>query len=311
MARVREQGGPDQSLLTGSVHYTLAGFAVIQASGFRAKSSSDTDYGAFVAVNLPLGSDRTATGGLDASAGGTSVFAEVRQQERLEPGATAWRIRAAAGERSDLEGEVVHRSRLGRIGGYASIERGGARLEARMDGALVFMGAPMLASDRIDAAFAVVDVGAPDVEVHHQNRPIGRSDRRGRLIATNLQPYEPNAISIDVDGLPIHLFASTTTRAVSPPYGAGARVRFGIEPTGAPIAIALQLPDGRPAPAGAIARVAGETLVVGYDGLLFLPSPMAEALVEVDLGDGASCQARVTINAEAKGLTDALDALCT
>ena len=58
----------------------------------------------------------------------------------------------------------------------------------------------MFATNRIDDAFAVVDVGAADVDVQFQNRPVGKTNRAGFLIVPDLKSYEPNTVSIAGSG---------------------------------------------------------------------------------------------------------------
>lgn len=312
LAQVRSVDGRERSMLSGSLRWTIANRVSAYASAYRAAGDGGRTVGAFLGFSLPIGGERSVNAGIDTAAGRTRPFAELRQPERLEPGATAWRVRAEGGPQPGVEAEAVYRSPVGRVAASAShVSGSGTQLQARLDGAVVLMGRPMLARDRIDNAFAVVDVGAPGVEVRHQNRFIGVSGRDGRLLALNLNAYEPNLMGIDIERLPLELSAATSELAVVPPRGAGAWVRFGVAPTGPQASLALRRPDGSPAPAGAIARLEdGREATVGYDGLLFIPSPPPRTVLTVDLGAEGACAADFTLPPGARGMVRVPDAIC-
>src|SRR6185503_7158526 len=64
------------------------------------------------------------------------------------------------------------------MGDYARAEvtanqsRGNVSGTASLDGAIVVAGGGVFLSNRIDDAFAVVDVGVPNVDVFSENRPV-------------------------------------------------------------------------------------------------------------------------------------------
>ncbi len=85
-----------------------------------------------------------------------------------------------------------------------------------MDGAIAVAGGGVFATNRIDDAFAVVDVGAPDVDVQFQNRPVGKTDGQGRILVPGLNSYEPNTVSIDPKNLPVDADVPATKEVVVP-----------------------------------------------------------------------------------------------
>ena len=56
----------------------------------------------------------------------------------------------------------------------------------------------------LDQSFAVVQVADyPDLTVYVENQPIGRTDRKGRVLLDSLRPYDTNQVSLDPAELPM------------------------------------------------------------------------------------------------------------
>jgi outer membrane usher protein len=308
----RSVGARRRSLLSAALRFLTAGRVSVQASAY-ASASGLRERGVFIGVTAPLGGDLSGSAGLSQSGGRTAPYAEVRREERLQPGDVAWRLRADEGAGARVEGEAVYRSTVGRLAARAASDDGAARLEGRIDGALVWMGGPMLAPDRVDGAFAVVDVGAPRVQVLQDNRPVGRSDGRGRLLALNLNAFSPNTLSIEETEMPLDFTATQTRVSVRPPYGAGAWVRFGVSHAPLQGLVGLRLANGDAAPAGARATLNGgaQEVLVGYDGLAFVVSSTPRNSLRIDLGGGRACTATFTLTANGKGIVHVPDTVCS
>src|SRR5690606_20650394 len=115
---------------------------------------------------------------------------------------------------------------------------------------VVVAGGGVFLSRRIDDAFAVVDAGAPGVEVSAENRPVGRTGRSGKILVPDLRAYEANSVSIDPAALPLDAAVGVTKQTVRPAHRAGARVDFGVEASAREALIALVGGDGRPLEVG-------------------------------------------------------------
>ncbi len=63
---------------------------------------------------------------------------------------------------------------------------------------LVLFDGQLFVADRVDEAFAVVQVGRnAGVEVFRENQSVGRTDAGGRLFVNHLRAYESNGLSVD------------------------------------------------------------------------------------------------------------------
>jgi len=57
-------------------------------------------------------------------------------------------------------------------------------------GAVILMDGALFATRTSDDAFALVRTGEPNVEIYHENRPVGRSDAKGEALVPDLNAYE-------------------------------------------------------------------------------------------------------------------------
>ena len=147
----------------------------------------------------------------------------------------------------------------------------GIRLSAR--GAVVAVGGKVVATPRLENAFAVVDLDSEaDVTLYLENRPVVAKGGSGKVaLLTGLQPYAPNRIAIDVASLPITAEVDAGERYVVPGFRQAVRVTFG-GASQVPVTFRLIGPDGEPLPPG-LEVLSGSQVaaITGYDGLVFLP----------------------------------------
>ncbi len=109
---------------------------------------------------------------------------------------TPW-MRGSAGLRQDGQS----------FGGYGEVE-----------GALVAAPGGLFVSRRIHDAFAIVDVGAPGVEVLHENRPVGRTDWRGLILVPEAPSFQRTRIAISPETLPGEYHAELTETDIMPGF---------------------------------------------------------------------------------------------
>jgi len=122
------------------------------------------------------------------------------------------------------------------------------------------------------ATAAVVQLADyPDMTVYLDNQPVGRTDRRGRVLLDSLQPYETNTVSVDPLELPFDASLATTAMTVTPAYRSGPVVQFPVTRASA-ATLRLVQPDGTPVPAGARVTTAREQVPVARNGLVYLTS---------------------------------------
>jgi outer membrane usher protein len=118
------------------------------------------------------------------------------------------------------------------------------------------------------SAFAVVDVGYPNVPVSLFNQPVAKTAQNGEAFIPGLTPDYPNLISVDPKDLPLSTTFKTNSISVVPPLYGGTVARFPIKPI-TDVLIRITQADGTfPAP-GSLIYLDGSNVpdtVIGYDG---------------------------------------------
>jgi outer membrane usher protein len=233
----------------------------------------------------------SAQGGVLVRSGSTSGTLDY-VHAALEPGDVGYRVSAARGGVERIAGEASYQ---GASGFYlAQVERTAGVTAARVSarGALVLSGGTLLMADRLGGSFAVVDAqGQANVPVLRDHRVVGRTNRSGKLVVTNLRPYERTRLALDPMALGDEVTIDTAEQQVVPAARTGVPVRFGLQVGGS---ARVRLVDGAGAPiaAGARAVVNGSTAVpVGFDGELYAGALRAANTVVVTLPGGATCRA--------------------
>lgn len=279
----------------------IAGVSYIQPvfknSSFYATAFTDFErsdsFGIYAGLTIPLGHDINVSTGYEQTSDGPGAFVDVAKSERLEEGSYGWRLRTREGNVPDRSASASYRGRYARVEGTVQQIDDAVRVNTQIDGAIATAGGGVFATNRIDDAFAVVDVGAPDVDVSFENRPAGRTNRSGRLLVPNLRSYEPNTVAIDPLNLPVDASIGSTRNIVVPADRSGVVVDFKVAEATASALVSLVDPEGKVLEAGLSGRVEGaqETFVVGYDGEAYIPALGASNRITVDLLDGSTCEA--------------------
>jgi outer membrane usher protein len=154
-----------------------------------------------------------------------------------------------------------------------------------VSGAIVAMDGAVLTARNVGRGFALVSSGVPGLPVLQDNRPIGRTDRNGRLLVPDLQPYAASRIAIDPSSLPSDTRIPQTLLEIVPRQNAGVVARFAIERYAA-ATLTLVRADGTVPDVGTLARLDGSelTAMVGYDGVLFVEGLRAHNRVRIGSG---------------------------
>lgn len=160
----------------------------------------DDAYGIFAGFTWSFGNDMTGSTGISRDHGGYAVNTDLVGTTKRFGGDLDWRVSDVEGSRSSRAATVAYRSGSGRVEGRVEQSDKNVSVRGQVDGALILAGGDVFISDRIEDSFGVVDAGTPDVAVEFENRPAGKTNRRGRLLVPNLRSYEENSLSIDPAG---------------------------------------------------------------------------------------------------------------
>jgi outer membrane usher protein len=212
--------------------------------------------------------------GANSNNKGTGIAADAVKSVGPEPGSFGGSLAVSTGGAGNeyVNAYGAARFRQGLLEGSLTQLGSGVNAYASFSGAVVADGGSVLLAQRIDDAFAVVDAGAPGVEVMRENQPVGVTDSGGKLLVTGLNSYQENRISIDAGDLPITADIPITQKTVVPAARSGVVATFGIEKSLPSAIVIFTRPDGTFVDPGSRATVpsTGESFVIGYDGRGFI-----------------------------------------
>lgn len=255
----------------------------------------------FAGLSVPFGKTTVSTS-FAPSRGLGGVMVDAGRPIDQEPGSWGWRFRntGVSPYESYREASMGYRHEYGRVEAGVSQMSRTAGGYADAEGALAAVwGGGVGLSNRIDDSFALVNAGAPGVQVLAENRPAGRTGPLGTLVVPGLRAFEQNRVALDVTTLPPDRTVSMSEHVVRPARGAGVAIDFAGKRRQQGVIVVLKDGKGAYLPAGAHVSLAGsgETLVVGYDGRLWIPNPQPEDEIVATLGM-SQCRARLSRAAE-------------
>lgn len=273
-----------------------------------ANFAGNHDRGIFVGVTFPLWENIRATLGAqsvpDPATGKTRLGGKAQLQKSMgaQIGDYGWTLTATEGKNRLNGANFSYRSSLGTARVDALQQASLISTTGQFEGAIGVTGQGIAAGPSVYDAFAIVDAGAPDVTVFHDNRVAGKTDRFGKLLLPNLRSYQPNKIAIDPNTLPADAVPGNTQQVVAPAYRSGVGVDFGVRAGVKSVTLILTGPSGKLIEAGSRGRLeGGDDFVVGYDGRAFVRGLTEEEnAVVVDLGS-KDCRAQFHYNLRTDG----------
>lgn len=171
-----------------------------------------------------------------------------------------------------------------------------------VSGAVIVMDGGVHLANGTSSAFALVSTeGVAGVPVRYENQIVGVTNRRGHVFVPRVAPYHAARYSIDPIGLDADLSPSAVERRVAIVEGSGAVIRMPIHRT-ASVTLGLVDAQGSAIPAGSVADLDGQSLTIGWDGVLFVGDAPALLAFSVMRQDGGSCHVSVTMPEARKGL---------
>ena len=246
--------------------------------------------GVFAGLSMRFG-DVSTMSSVSTNNGSINGSFEAVKPLQEKPDSYGWRIRDTEGATPYRLAEVSYRPSFARLTTSVNNSPTGTNATAEVDGAIATLGRGVFFSNRIDDAFAVVDAGAPDVDVLYENRPAGRTNAQGQLLLPRLRSYQKNKIAIDARDLPVDAEAPATQNVVAPGDRSGIVVSFEVKTNIKAAVVVLKDKAGKLMAPGTTGKLeGGDEFVVGYDGRAYIKGLVAENTVVIS--DGTSeCRA--------------------
>ncbi|WP_234710594.1 fimbria/pilus outer membrane usher protein [Sinorhizobium arboris] len=302
--------GDRSELLAFSLNRPI-GKASLYATAFTDLKEKNS-FGVFAGLSIPIGDSVYASTGVSSDSDGTSVTADLVRSETAEIGSVGWRLRDTDGSVTNRAAAASYRSRFARFEAGVEQHNDQYRATGQVDGAIVFAGRDAFLSNRVDDAFAVVDTGVPDVEVQYENRPAGRTNRRGKLLVPDLRSYESNQITIDPTNLPLDATVGATREVTVPADRSGTVVRFDVDTDVKAALVTLRADDGEFVETGATGEIEdkGQSFVVGYDGQAYITGLGSQNRIVIDQPTRGKCVAEFTFEPRQGEQVSIPDAIC-
>lgn len=303
--------GGDSQIVSLSLNRPIGARASAFATAFTDLQDSDS-YGVFAGLSVSFGNDIYASTGVTSDSKGTVLTTDLVKSEQDEIGSYGWRLRDSEGAYTNRAAAVSYRSRIARVAAGVEQFDDRYRATAEAEGAVVFAGRDVFLSPRINDAFAVVDAGAPDVEVEYENRPVGRTNRRGKLLLPDLRSYEENRISIDPTNLPVDASVGETADVAVPADRSGAVVKFDVETHAQAALVVLRDETGAFVETGSSGTLEGgsEEFVVGYDGQAYISGLGKQNRIVVEQPSRGRCEADFSFQARSGEQVSIPDTVC-
>jgi len=281
-------GTTNFSLATVGYSTRLGGRVHLFATGFKDLLREDS-YGASVGLSMSFGGGLSggSTVALDGDRAGLRT--QLQQSAQL-PGDLGFRLYDQEGLSPRRMANAEYLMPWGRVTAGVDQFAGTVAGRAGLRGAIVAAGGGLFAADTINDSFAVVSSGdVPDVGVLYENRPVGRTNSRGRLLVPYLNSFQNNRLELQPGDLPPDVEVSRMRALVRPGDRVGVVVDFGVRASN-PALLRLRNPDGTPLPLGSRLRLQGGPQVpVGYDGEAFVTDLRPDNTAEIELPDGRRC----------------------
>lgn len=280
--------GQHGEVVSGSYSLQFSRLAV-SFSEFRDIAHAGSN-GMQAGLTVPLGRRRS----LELNAGSGEGYGEARiQKSATEIGQWGYDAYASGAGSAHAFAQLQHKTPFGLLTG--GIDQGGAgtTLRAESQGAFSSIDHALLASNTVSESFAVVDTnGLANVHVLAENRYVGVTDAKGRLLVSDLRAFELNHLAIDANDVPLDSTLDTSTHNVKPQDLSGVVVRFPITVSHAAL---LRLVDdlNTPLPVStqAVLRATHTAFPVGYDGEVYVQDLSALNQLDAELPNGRKCTA--------------------
>jgi outer membrane usher protein len=283
LIRQRAPGEPREAYASVNWQRSLGGDLAVSLSGNMGLRRGSAR-GVFLTISYSPGQRDHLSASLQSGRNRSSGSLSYRHSLPLD-GGTGWALDGSYdGDRVQAAGQIDHLGQHGQITAGARMAGGRGAGYAGVSGALVAMRGDVFVARKVYEGFAVVDTaGIADVPVLLHNRTIGRTNRKGRLLVSGLNPYQDNRITINAEDLPPELTVASVEREAVPALGAGVAVDFAIARSTSALVTLVDQQGKEIAVGTAASMVDGvdQDLVVGFGGQLYIEHAVAGALVRL------------------------------
>ncbi|WP_407579584.1 fimbria/pilus outer membrane usher protein [Citrobacter koseri] len=301
---VEQQSSSGGDSRYGSLSWTktIGDGITLSVSASEMKSSDERQKLFYTGLSIPFGSRYRAS--LQASKQDDAIDTQwqfTSQNSHLTPD-WGWTISGQQGRERRFHIEIDRTAVTHEWQAGTDFQESNNSSYVSLDGSLGWLDGHIYAMRNVPDAFAVIDTsGVPDVPVLVHNNPVGRTNKKGLLLVSDLNGWIENRIAINPLSLPGDYRAPETEMNVVPRAGNGVRVHFDVYRTHA-ILLTLRNESGDYIDVGSPVSVVNSdnqqvvpsyaNIMVGYSGEVYLENPPSGGVVKVLTSTGR-CEAKL------------------
>ncbi len=262
------------------------------------KTLSENGYSAQLQFIIPLDGGVSVNAGAQRNSAGS--YQEQIGASKTTPtdGGLGWNLAYTGGSDPYQQADATWKSRYSTIQGGIYGQTGEYTHWADLSGSMVFMANDFFLSDKINDAFIVVDTdNYAGVPVMYENQKLGKTDKNGHLLISNVSSYYPAKVDIDTLPLPADVVANRVSASVSVREGSGVVVDFPVKKV---LSASIRLNDlqGQPLKLGTLVteQNSQQTTVVGYDGLVYFTNLQPHNRLSLRQEDNSVCRIGFDLN---------------
>lgn len=287
--------GTKITTLSANLSFPLGERGTLSAYASKAFGNSN-NISLGVTMTIPLEHNRSMSVVANVAGGQTNVYATAASGPAIsgEPG---WRVLAGRlANENHAEAGIYYEGRYGTLSSDLGVSSGNTSMRTSVAGGLVFAGASLFATRRVDQSYALVEVkDVPGIGVGTGSNFFTRTDSRGLALVSNLTPYVLNQIRLNEKDLALSTEIDSIEHVVVPPLRGGVKVDFPVR-SGRAALLKIVLSDGQAAPAGAVVRIQGgkEEFWVARQGQAYVTGLADTGTLEL-AWKNRRCQMQVTL----------------
>lgn len=247
--------------------------------------------GVTAGLSFQLGDDMIVSGSINGTRESKAASLEVTRPLGTNAHDYGWRVFTNEGTNVQRGATATYRNPWSQIGAGIRQDKNFIGGYGELDGAIVATTNGILPSRRVSDAFAIVDAGAPGIEVLHENRPVGYTNWFGKAVVPDLRSLQRSKIAISPETVPAGNYVTLTETDVIPGYRGAANVRVKSIAAQDTARVVIHDEKGEPMPLGTVVTLkeTGATFGLGYGGMTFIPGIGDSNTLHVQNGE-KSCE---------------------
>jgi outer membrane usher protein len=298
-------GAPSsRTALLASARVTRRTTAFVNANTARTDAGARR-YDVSIGLSVSLADRTTGNFWLEQRGSGKPALTADLDRALTTSTSYGYRLSAVAGDDPRAEGVLLGQTPYGRYEVAQEFTDTNRDVRATANGGVVLIGGGLHPTRPVVDSYALVKVpDVPGVRTYLNNQEMGRTNRRGELLVSNMLPYYANRLAIADQDVPMDRAIDRVEQGVAPPYRGGAVVTFGAVPVQAITGTAAVSTGGQevlPAYGQLSVSAKGHTFEspIGAQGEFYLENVPPGRHPAVILFKGQPCQFTIEIPASA------------